>query len=176
MIVSYLISCALYLCLVQAELEVLFEDGGCTRSNDEYIKPDSCEFEVEQDSEYGTSVSMSIEVTKKVPSLTALATVLGLERDGEYTVDFGIHVEIDVCQTLSGPVNVAFPIIKAMNIPPDRCPPEPGVYGSEHYVIEKSNSDGLPESFPSGKYLFNVTLLTEEGLLIVEYVVYVSVL
>ncbi|XP_078037061.1 uncharacterized protein LOC144470104 [Augochlora pura] len=177
MIVSYFIYFALYLCLVQADLEVLFEDGGCVRSNDDYIKPDSCLMDVDQDSEYGTSLSTSIEIIKKMKSVIALASVFGMERDGEYTVDFGVRLVVNVCESLSGPTtSIVFPILKAMNLPSDPCPPEPGVYGNDHFVMEEGNSDGLPDSFPPGKYLLNLTLLLDDVELLVEYGIYLTVL
>ena len=91
---------------------------------------------------------------------------------GEYTNDIGLHVETDVCELTSDPHNIAAPIAKAINLGPNNCPPIPGVYGQDNYVID--DQEGLPESFPIGKYLLNITLLKEETVFIQVHL-YVSV-
>ncbi|XP_031831183.1 uncharacterized protein LOC116426424 [Nomia melanderi] len=159
MIYWYFVCCALSLCLVQAEIDLLFEDGTCVFTNDKYIKPDSCGMEVEDDSEYGTSLTTRLEIVKAVDKIVALGNINAAQM-GEYTNDLGLHVEMDLCDALSNPTSIAFPILRALDMAADNCPPKPGVYGRENYVID--NFDGLPDSFPPGKYLLNITLMAGE--------------
>lgn len=44
---------------------------------------------------------------------------------GEYTNDMGIHVKTDVCELTKDPTSIIAPIIKAINVAPDNCPPKP---------------------------------------------------
>ncbi|XP_076289521.1 uncharacterized protein LOC143213503 [Lasioglossum baleicum] len=175
MILSYIVSCAFFLCLVQANLELLFDDAFCKVQNTEYIDPD-CSIEISEDSEYGNSLSVHLEILKKLPSLKASAKVLGMERSGEYTQDVGLSVTMDICESLAGPPNIADVFVKALNLKSGECPPEPGVYGEEHFVIDTDGNSGLPDSFPGGKYLLNMSILTDGNETLAELDIFLMIM
>ncbi|XP_076645186.1 uncharacterized protein LOC143354765 [Halictus rubicundus] len=165
MIFSYIISCAFFLCCVQANLDILFDDAVCQIVDTEYVDPD-CSLDIFEDSEYGSYITVHLEVKKKAPDITVIANVLGMDRTGEYTEDVGLSVTMDICESLAGTTpSIAHVFINALDMTSDNCPPEPGVYGKDHFVID--GSSGMPESFPGGKYFVNMTVLCEEAVLFV---------
>ncbi|XP_054011689.1 uncharacterized protein LOC128894180 [Hylaeus anthracinus] len=157
--------CALRWCVVQAHLDLMLEDAECVYASAEYVKEDSCTLEVNDDSEYGSTLSSHIEVIKQLPDgIKARGNINGLYM-GEYTNDVGIHIDTNLCEMISlGNDNIATPMIRAIDLSSKDCPPGPGVYGKEKYVID--NFEGIPKTFPSGKYLVNVTLAKDEDLLL----------
>ncbi|XP_076638456.1 uncharacterized protein LOC143350310 [Colletes latitarsis] len=167
------IFCVLRWCVVQAELDVIFDEAMCAYTNDDYFKPGTCKFEVNDDSEYGTSLTSHLEIIKEFPKGTmAAGNVKGIQM-GEYTNDMGLQMEMDLCEIASGDQNIALPIMKAIDMSGDTCPPKPGIYGKEGYVID--NFDGVPDSFPSGKYLLNITIFKDD-VTISNYLIYLTIL
>ncbi|XP_076166100.1 uncharacterized protein LOC143146030 [Ptiloglossa arizonensis] len=167
------IFCMLRWCAVQAELDLIIDDASCVYANEEYVKPGSCSIEVNDDSEYETSLTTHVEIIKQFPEgLKARGNVNGIQM-GEYTNDIGLHVQMDLCDEAFSGHNIARVIVEGININPKNCPPEPGIYGKADYVID--NFEGLPDSFLTGKYLLNVTILNEDTLFL-NYFIYVSVL
>lgn len=47
-----------------------------------------------------------------------------------------------------------------------------GVYGIDHFVVD--DEDGLPETFPIGKYLMNITL-RNDATIFVNFEIYITV-
>lgn len=43
---------------------------------------------------------------------------------GEYTNDIGLHVETNFCEVAKTPHTIAAPIIKAVGMSSDNCPPK----------------------------------------------------
>ncbi|XP_012136793.1 uncharacterized protein LOC105662007 [Megachile rotundata] len=155
-----LIFCVLLWNNVQAEIEIIFDDAECKYSNDEFVEPGSCEITVDDDSEYGSTVSTHLEVIKQPPEdIRAIAKVYGVNM-GEYTNDIGLDVDTNFCEVTKEHHSIARPFISAFGLNDLACPIPPGVYGMEHYVID--NNDGLPESFPIGRYLISISLLNDE--------------
>ncbi|XP_017758022.1 PREDICTED: uncharacterized protein LOC108549239 [Eufriesea mexicana] len=115
-----LAACALTWCTVQATYDVIFEDVDCSQVNEEYIS--TCELELDYDSTYGASMSTYIEVIKDFPPDVNIIADVFTVRMGEYTVDVGLHVEVNLCEVAEDPNSIAVPILRAvdMNGP---CPP-----------------------------------------------------
>ncbi|XP_053984251.1 uncharacterized protein LOC128879285 [Hylaeus volcanicus] len=166
--------CALRWCVVQAHLDLVLEDAECIYANAEYVKEDSCILEVNDDSEYGSSVSSHIEIIKRLPDdIKARGNINGLHM-GEYTNDVGIHIDTNLCELIkSGKENIATSMLRVIDLSSNDCPLGPGVYGKDKYVID--NFEGLPNTFPSGKYLINVTLAKDEDLLL-HYQAFVAII
>ncbi|XP_017758030.1 PREDICTED: uncharacterized protein LOC108549246 [Eufriesea mexicana] len=164
-----LAACALTWCTVQATYDVIFEDVDCSQVNEEYIS--TCELELDYDSTYGASMSTYIEVIKDFPPDVNIIADVFTVRMGEYTVDVGLHVEVNLCEVAEDPNSIAVPILRAvdMNGP---CPPTARTYQLDEYVID--NMDGLPPTFPSGHYLINMTFYTGDTT-IVHFDVYIRV-
>ncbi|KAK1132495.1 hypothetical protein K0M31_013878 [Melipona bicolor] len=166
-----LIVCALQWYTVEADYDVILEDIDCSQVNEEYIK--TCDFELNYDSTYGASLNSYIEIIKLFPEDVKIKADIFTARMGEYSVDLGFHIETSFCEVISDSNSIARPMIKAVNLDDvDNCPPAPGVYQGEDYVID--NMDGLPPSFPNGHYLVNMTLLNEDTT-IVHFDIYVRI-
>ncbi|XP_076235081.1 uncharacterized protein LOC143179653 [Calliopsis andreniformis] len=152
----------------RADLDILLEDGDCAYINEEYIDPETCGFEVNENSEYETYLSTNMDILKKLPENTKIrGNINGIEM-GEYTIDMGLHVEMKLCDVANDPNTIAVPMAKAVGFTPEKCPPEPGKYANSNFMIK--NQNGLPESFPIGQYLLNVTLLTEKETIVVIHI------
>ncbi|XP_043258023.1 uncharacterized protein LOC122400565 [Colletes gigas] len=167
------IFCMLRWCVVQAELDLMFDEAKCVYVNEEYFKPGSCKFEVNDDSEYGSSLTSRFEIIKEFPKGAMAAGNLKGIQMGEYTNDMGLYMEMDLCEIASGNQNIALPIMRALDVSGDNCPPKPGIYGKEGYVMD--NFEGVPDSFPSGKYLLNISTFKDD-VTIANYHFYLTVL
>ncbi|XP_046144953.1 uncharacterized protein LOC123988544 [Osmia bicornis bicornis] len=164
--------CVLPWDIVQANLDIIFDDAECPITDDEYVKHDSCHLEVNDDSEYGTSLSTYFEIIKDFPDdVRVAAKIYGIHM-GEYTNDIGLHVETNFCEVAKEAHTIAAPMIKAVGMTSDNCPPKAGIYGTEHFVV--NDEDGLPETFPIGKYLINFTLLND-AIIFANFEIYITV-
>ncbi|XP_050590242.1 uncharacterized protein LOC126922075 isoform X2 [Bombus affinis] len=142
--------CALEWCMVQADYDIILEDIDCSQINEEYVK--SCDLELNYDSTYGASLNTYIEIIKALPEDTKVTADVFTVRMGEYTVDLGLHIDASFCEVAADSKSIGVPIIRAINMDGDNCPPDPGVYQREDYVID--SMDGLPPSFPDGELRF----------------------
>ncbi|XP_043510797.1 uncharacterized protein LOC122529078 isoform X2 [Frieseomelitta varia] len=157
--------------LENADYDVILEDVDCSQVNEEYIK--TCDFELNYDSTYGASLNSYMEIIKSFPEDVKLIADVFTVRMGEYSVDLGLHIETNFCEIISDSNSIALPMIKAINFDSlDNCPPAPGVYQGEDYVID--SMDGLPPSFPNGHYLVNMSLLNKDTTL-VHFDIYVRI-
>ncbi|XP_076750401.1 uncharacterized protein LOC143423163 [Xylocopa sonorina] len=143
---------ALRFCAVQADYDIVLEDVICSDVNEEYIK--ACDFEVEYDSEYGSSLNSYVELIKTIPENAKLTGDIFTSRMGEYTVPLGLHADGYLCQVLQDKDSIIVPIARAVNIHHAECPLKPGIYQRENYVLD--SKEGLPTTFPSGHYLISV--------------------
>lgn len=156
--------------MVQADYDIILEDIDCSQINEEYIK--SCDLELNYDSTYGASLNTYIEIIKALPEDTKVTADVFTVRMGEYTVDLGLHIDTSFCEVAADSKSIGVPIIRAINMDGDNCPPDPGVYQREDYVID--SMDGLPPSFPDGHYLLNMTLANKDTT-IVHFDIYIRV-
>ncbi|XP_060825888.1 uncharacterized protein LOC132912467 [Bombus pascuorum] len=163
-------ACALGWCMVQADYDIILEDIDCSQINEEYVK--SCDLELNYDSTYGASLNTYIEIIKTLPEDTKVTADVFTVRMGEYTVDLGLHIDTNFCEAAADSKSIGVPIIRAINMDGDNCPPDPGVYQREDYVID--SMDGLPPSFPDGHYLLNATLANKDTT-IVHFDIYIRV-
>lgn len=46
-------------------------------------------------------------------------------RMGEYNVDVGLHLDADFCEIAQGEKSIAVPILRAVNMDGQNCPPKP---------------------------------------------------
>ncbi|KOC62020.1 hypothetical protein WH47_01812 [Habropoda laboriosa] len=119
--------------------------------------------ELNYDSEYGANVDTHLEIIKPFPEgLKIIADVIAVQM-GEYTLNVGVHLDTDFCELAESPNSLAVPILRAINMDSGTCPPEPGIYEREGYVLD--SMDGLPSAFPAGHYLLNMSLIYEESVL-----------
>ncbi|XP_017879812.1 uncharacterized protein LOC108624789 [Ceratina calcarata] len=156
---------------VQATLEIMIEDVECTEVNSEYIK--TCEFEVEDDSTYGASLTSNIETIKHFPETVRVIADIFTVQYGEYSVDMGLHIDTLFCEVMENSNSIANFLLTVVNMNDGECPPGPGVYKQENYVVD--NTKGLPSSFPSGYYLMNMTFLNDDTVF-VHFNAYVRVM
>ena len=156
--------------MVQADYDIILEDIDCSQINEEYVK--SCDLELNYDSTYGASLNTYIEIIKTLPEDTKVTADVFTVRMGEYTVDLGLHIDTNFCEAAADSKSIGVPIIRAINMDGDNCPPDPGVYQREDYVID--SMDGLPPSFPDGHYLLNATLANKDTT-IVHFDIYIRV-
>lgn len=57
---------------------------------------------------------------------------------GEYTVDLGLHIDTSFCEVAADSKSIGVPIIRAINMDGDNCPPDPVC---KQFDTQKCNTD-----------------------------------
>lgn len=72
---------------------------------------------------------------------------------GEYTVDLGLHIDASFCEVAADSKSIGVPIIRAINMDGDNCPPDPVC---KQFDTQKCNTG---ENLYFDHFLFHVSLI-----------------
>ncbi|XP_057328677.1 uncharacterized protein LOC130669670 [Microplitis mediator] len=142
---------------IQGAMNIVFEDMTCPFYSEEYFEePDT--FINDQN-----ALVVNVSILKPVPIESQGCFKLTGASMGEYVVDTGFNVQLDLCDAIEEPI-IMGRLFQAFGFSVDDCPPGIGVYGSEGYIMP---TDTFPDEFPPNKYLVELSILLEEKPLLI---------
>ncbi|XP_057337407.1 uncharacterized protein LOC130675633 [Microplitis mediator] len=145
---------------IQGAMVIVLEDVVCPIFSEEYFtEPDTYLDE-------HNGLVLNFTIIKTFPEATQGHFALVGASMGEYIVNTGIDVQMDLCDMLEEPI-ILGRFLRVFGFSEDNCPPKIGVYGSEGYEIP---TDTLPDDFPPNKYLAIFEILGEGKSLIVAHI------
>ncbi|XP_057319617.1 uncharacterized protein LOC130664008 [Microplitis mediator] len=150
---------------IQGAVNIVFEDITCLTYSEEYFtEPDT--FISDQN-----ELVVNISLVKTLPMEAQGSFKLTGASMGEYVVDTGLAVQMDLCDVFEEPI-ITGRLFGALGFSADNCPPEIGVYGSDGYAMP---TDTFPDEFPPNKYLVEMKITYEEKpLLVLHIFVYIQ--
>ncbi|CAD6234274.1 GSCOCG00007709001-RA-CDS [Cotesia congregata] len=94
------------------------------------------------------AIVVNVSIIKQLPTEAQGHFSLFGASMGEFVIDTGIDVTLDLCDILNEPIMMG-PLFAALGFDPNSCPPDVGVYGTDGYRLQM---DTLPDDFPPNKY------------------------
>ncbi|XP_057335719.1 uncharacterized protein LOC130674413 isoform X3 [Microplitis mediator] len=142
---------------IQGFVPIVFEDIVFPVYNKEYFT------EPEGYITNENTLALNFTIIKLLPIEAQIHSVLKAASMGEYVVDTGIDIVMDLCDIIAEPI-LAAGMFQELGFSPDHCPPEIGTYGTEGYIFP---TDGLPDDIPPNQYMMTTSILYEDQSLLV---------
>ncbi|KAG8042008.1 hypothetical protein G9C98_007316 [Cotesia typhae] len=136
----------------QGAYDILIEDVVIVAYSKEYFtEPDAYVDDT-------NAIVVNVSLIKRPPTAAQGHFALVGASMGEYVIDTGIDVTLNLCDMFNEPIMIG-PFFAALGFDPDNCPPDVGVYGTNGYRLRM---DTLPDDFPPNQYRVTLEILYEE--------------
>ncbi|CAG5099454.1 Protein of unknown function [Cotesia congregata] len=137
--------------------DVFVEDVNNPFYNEEYVtEPDIF---LDNDNK----IVLNFSIIKQPPEGTQGHFIIQRASIGEYVVDTGIDVTMDLCNCFEELIMIG-PIFRALRFTADNCPPDVGVYQCEGYEVQK---DTLPDDIPPYNYKVTLEIFYDDEMIII---------
>ncbi|XP_057328556.1 uncharacterized protein LOC130669590 [Microplitis mediator] len=144
---------------IQGSVPIVFEDVVFPVYSKEYFTEPEAYITDEN------ALAVNFTIIKLLPIEAQYHSVLLAASMGEYVVNTGIKIQMDLCDIIEEPI-LSAGLFRELGFSEDHCPPEIGTYGTEGYILP---TDGLPDNIPPNQYVMTTSILYEgKSLLIMQ--------